>query len=267
MRVSVEILMLIVKIYRSEHPDDYSLRLVHSIMLSLVKPSFLFCILTTQDLDNIHHALLEYNGIITKRFGVTFGNIKFIEVGIPKAKEDCHKLKTIFQLLDIQQLNIVCTCDFQSDRRFLLILSEWAPVLQTLRILRIKFIWGIKQFRKSGLKNPWIGPGWSHCVRCFPSVEVIKIDTPLVLVATNNKAEHDWVKSWSTPLPNLDRVYLNHSYDERAKVSDPFVIGIKRIYMKAIGGSWTRDDWAVRGYSLPQANTLAQIDEDPFDAL
>ncbi|TFK57931.1 hypothetical protein BDN72DRAFT_866363 [Pluteus cervinus] len=88
------------------------------------------------------------------------------------------------------------------------------------------------------IPKPWMHEGWLSIFKGFPHLRVFFLNTPLLLTRAQN--EINFVKTWMEPTKKIERVYIYHGYDERAKFMATMHMCGDQVLLEKTTSDWRR---------------------------
>lgn len=123
-----------------------NIRLINRYARVTCRHSSCFSLDTEQDISWLYQAAQTFQDTFeSSGLDITFCDAEMIETFIPKDQVHLRMLRNLLKISQIKELNIVSTPDPDQDPAFIAALSQWAPVLQTVKTIRIKFSWMIEE--------------------------------------------------------------------------------------------------------------------------
>ncbi|KAF9529445.1 hypothetical protein CPB83DRAFT_852699 [Crepidotus variabilis] len=221
---------------------------------AMVKRGFAFDLRSVEDLDSLWTTVDAFSRVFYDQ-PFTFGDTKIIQVFIPTTGNDIQKVKDLFtHLRGVKEVNFTFYRKTEWTSRFFSVIITWAPFLQALEIMRFKYKIFNFDLESKGVASGWLSPnGWTNCICHFPTIRVIVIDTPqLAFLAQEDEdgeyditteAEKQWISTWSSGLSQLQRIYLNHAYDDELGVTSWDFLGSRNVFSRMEDGTFRSFPW------------------------
>ncbi|KAF9521725.1 hypothetical protein CPB83DRAFT_865304 [Crepidotus variabilis] len=206
------------------------------------------------DLDRLWTSVIEFDTVFREQ-PFSFGDATIIQLFIPEDPQDRRTADILARLPLIKHINVAFYEGTEWSKRFFGVLKRWAPLLLKVQIIRLKYKLFKYQLDSAGVESAWLShQEWMDCINAFPGVRVILIDTPQLIinhgprdeygdVVIDRTVEEEWIRLWEKKLPNLQRVYLNHSYDDELGVGSGDLIGSRSVFQKKENGTFMSHLW------------------------
>ena len=70
------------------------------------------------------------------------------------------------------------------------------------------------------LTRAWSNIAWITCLQGLPNLEVLHLNSPLLLAPDNPVVLENTIDKWGKSLPDLRRIYLQDAYDDHEEHED-----------------------------------------------
>ncbi|TFK57895.1 hypothetical protein BDN72DRAFT_866393, partial [Pluteus cervinus] len=140
-----------------------------------------------------------------------------------------------------------------SNLDFPVVVAALGSGFTKLRVLRLKHMVDVGALHLDDFPPPpWALPHWKHMLRCFPTIEVLYINTPLKF--KSHKRPFTELCKWKKWARSLQRVYLFHGHAEDYDLHTmKFLLGDFQ-YLRWVPGPITRgapEKWVSNNIEAP----------------